>query len=56
MSESWVRGTFCGFEATFETDGDKLKSIEGKVALASVDTEEPNRDDHLWGEPTQMSA
>lgn len=43
-----VRGHFASFEGTFEVDGELASAkARGSVEVASVDTQEPQRDDHL---------
>ncbi|PJJ63400.1 YceI family protein [Compostimonas suwonensis] len=45
---SKVRGTFKDFDATFVTAENPLESsVTAKALVASVDTNEPNRDGHL---------
>ena len=45
---STVRGAFAGFDGTVETDAaGKLTKISGTVDVASVDTRDAKRDDHL---------
>lgn len=47
---STVRGAFSGFDGTVETDASgKLTKISGTVDVASVDTKDAKRDDHLRG-------
>jgi polyisoprenoid-binding protein YceI len=47
---STVRGAFSGFDGTVETDASgKLTKIAGTVDVASVDTKDTKRDDHLRG-------
>lgn len=41
-----VKGQFSGFEGTVEVDGDGARAY-GTVDVASVDTREPQRDEHL---------
>jgi polyisoprenoid-binding protein YceI len=48
MMVSKVRGRFDKFEGTFTTAGDPLQSaVEATIDLASVNTGEPNRDNHI---------
>lgn len=46
MGIATVRGTFHKFEGSIDATGDTLR-LEGSVDVASIDTNEPNRDGHL---------
>jgi polyisoprenoid-binding protein YceI len=50
LGVSTFRGTFKAAAGTIETDGDAIRSIEGRVQVANVVTEEPALTGHLHSE------
>lgn len=47
MMIATVRGRFADFSGALAVDADGAASITGRIQAASIDTNEPQRDDHL---------